>query len=277
MRKLIVLNMIVVVILSSIVGCGKRYTESNDDKSGVTEKIYKTIDIKTGSVSDKEDNNPYVFSVGDDEYEAIYEGSEYDSYNNIIDIYSFKVDEGKIKKYVGGVEFEFYREDNSLKKIYVDNWYFPFWEQEILFDKEDDARVAADEIARKYINIDEYVMNNYVLNNRYYFEYTRYIDGLMTEERLIISLDSDEPESMSVNWNKLGKYKGATLGEFDIEEGEIVALEKAKETFGEVEYEVTKRVVSTVEGKLGVTYTCVEQNDDLGKLLLGGTIFVYLD
>lgn len=155
--------------------------------------------------------------------------------------------------------------------ICVFNTDFPYWEQQLTFDTEEEVIKAIENIAEKYIDSDEYSRNYYSIGETYYFEYYRMVEGYISEDMLLISISADETGMIHIFFNRLGEYKDVTLGEFDVEKGEQAALEKMKELWGENEYKITKTIVSTVDERLGVVYYC----GDYG--MISEKIFVYLD
>lgn len=262
--------MLCVTIVACFTCCGKRNPESVSNED-VENNKYVAKAIQKERCSIKENVKPYILKAGDEEYELKYMKSTYGPYNNdIIDEYLYIVDEGIVKERKGDIGVWINSSSDELVEISVSNMEFPFWEQQLTFETEEEIVKEVENIAEKYIDTEEYVFDYSLIAGTYYFKYHRMVEGCISEDAMFINF-TEEMGMISIFYNKLGEYKDVTLGEFDKEKGEQAALEKMKELWGEDEYKVTKTVVSTVDEKLGVVYYC--GNDGM----VGEKIFVWLE
>ena len=274
MKKYMIATVLLLVVLLIITGCGKKEITSDSTNGSGVEKEYKITSVDPGIIETKKENvPPYKLKAGDKEYILDYCGSETDISNNVIDMYYCNVSpgiddsrDGVIRVYLNS------NRDNEIKSLDFLNVDFPLWEQKMVFDTAEEALESANEIAEKYIDCEDYVLDTYETENRYYYKYIKYVDEIMSEERLKIALNKKDPGWVTIETNKLGEYKDATLGEFDDTQAQEVALGRMKELYGDYEYEITRKEVCTIDGNIGITYCYI--NRDMG---VGEFMFLYLE
>lgn len=194
-------------------------------------------------------------------------GNLYDSYN----FYSYNSSGNAVST---GVSIIVGREekDRIFATLFYNTELF-YWDYEKKFENEEAAKAVAENIAKEYIEIDEYIVTNYTSDNQYKFVYNRYIDDMKTEERFVVRFSKDGKTAV-IRMEYLDRYKDISLGEFDIEKAEAISLDKAKELQGnDKEFDLYDKYVATVNGKLGVVYKWSDRNDSSNT----ESIFVYLE
>ena len=271
MRKEIVLLMLIAILC--ITGCGKRNENVTGDlDDSKSEKKYNTLLFETDIIHNK-DVEPYILKAGDKEYTLDYGSTLIDVHNDVInEYYCHLYDGGRNENISGTLRAQVDASTNELVCVDFYNLEFPYWEQKMVCESQEEALKLSKEIAGKYINIDEYVVDFYESSGYYIFNCVRYVDGMPSEEVFEVHLAGKEPGLIRITTNNIGDYKDVTLGDFKDDEAQSVALEKVKELHGDFEYNISRKDVCYMDGKLGVVYCYCDDIREFGQF-----VFVYLE
>lgn len=267
--------LLAMVIVMCVTGCGKKkenVTENEIDNEETT-KEYKTLEYVSNIFKRENAPSTYILEAGGKEYTLEYTDSSMDNTYDVMDDYVYITEKGSYNENRNGILHVYLNsKNNEIYRIEINNFEFPYWEQETSFVNSEEAFEALKEMAQKYIDIDEYDMEFYDTEDYYKIECVRYIEGIATEECFAATFFKRSYAFATIMTNELGNYKDFDLGDFSDEDAQKVALEKMIELHGDHEYEISQKRICTVGDDVGICYAYV--NEEIG---IGQFIFVWLE
>lgn len=268
--------LLIMVIVMCITECGKRKENvaENEINNEETTKEYKTLEYVSGIYKRENVPSTYILEAGGKEYTLEYTISSNDETCDVMDEYKYIIEKGSYNESRKGIMHVFLNgsKNNEIFRLELLNFEFPYWEQEIIFDNSEEAFKELKEMAQKYIDIDEYVVEFYDTEDYYEIECIRYIEGIATEDYFVATFFKGADGMATITTNELGNYKDFDLGDFSDEEAQKVALDKMIELHGDHEYEISQKRICTVGDDVGICYAYV--NEEIG---IGQFIFVWLE